>query len=376
MGEAFRDRLRRLRREQRSPALAPGPAPEPLPSWLRHRLARPAPGTAEADDGSPCRPRTAGLPADLAILSGPRGEYAARDTLLATSELHGDFALDEARRALPQAFELLTRGSLRGELDIARAVFLDIETTGLCGGAGVHTFLVGLGWFEGEQFRVRQAFLRGFDEEPALMAACAERIREGSGLVSFFGKSFDRHRLEDKMRLHGVRPPFDGLPHLDLYWPCRRLYGSATRDSRLATMEQVLCGVERERDLPGSFAPAAWFDYLSGRGHLLEQVFRHNLLDVLSLVALSAHLGRAPVEERADGRPLWVAPELAASRASALAALHDKNRDARLALEWLDRALERNQDEATVKTLTSRRERVLARWARQARRVEPEGSTR
>ena len=46
------------------------------------------------------------------------------------------------------------------------------------------------------------------------MAAVAERLRRAPGMVSFFGKSFDRPRLEDKMRIVGVPAPFDGLAHL------------------------------------------------------------------------------------------------------------------------------------------------------------------
>jgi hypothetical protein len=43
-----------------------------------------------------------------------------------------------------------------------QALFLDLETTGLAGGAGTYAFLVGLGWFEACTFRVRQIFLSDF----------------------------------------------------------------------------------------------------------------------------------------------------------------------------------------------------------------------
>jgi uncharacterized protein YprB with RNaseH-like and TPR domain len=118
------------------------------------------------------------------------------------------------------------------------------------------------------------------------------RIASASVLVSFFGKSFDRHRLEDKMRLHGVTPPFDGTVHLDLYHPLRRAHRGRYENCRLKTLEKELVGFVRPDDLPGSFAPAAWFDFLGGRPHRLEGVFRHNADDVLSLAALMSHLAR------------------------------------------------------------------------------------
>ncbi len=331
MGEDLKDKLRRLRRE---PQVQPEPQLEraELPQWLRGRFARELP---VAESG---RTRTTGDPADLIVLDGPAGAFAARDSLHGLESRHGRYALREAFALEPGALALLTRGGLPRELDVEGAVFLDIETTGLAGGAGTQAFLVGLGWFEADGFRVRQAFLRGPEDELAVLAACAERLRSARLLVSYFGKTFDRHRLEDKMRQHGVRPPFDALPHADLYWPARRLYRAATADARLATMERALCGFERVVDLSGAHAPAAWFDYLAGRAHLLEDVFRHNLHDVLSLAALLAHLGRASAGARADGSELDGEACLAAARAVALAELYLERREPELALQWIARA--------------------------------------
>lgn len=307
----LRGRLRRLRREE-----------EP-----RVEVARTEPPREGLSEGPP-----AALFLD--------GACAARCTTLPTEGLHGCTRLDAIDGMDPTDLELLTGdGSLR-ELDPRRAVYLDTETTGLAGGAGTYVFLVGLGRFVegGAGFEVWQGFLRGPEDEPELLAECARRLRTASAVVSFFGKSFDRHRLEDKMRLVGVEPPFADLPHLDLYHPLRRLYGGAYADGRLKTLEHELCGVEREDDLPGSEAPAAWFDYLAERPHRLEGVFRHNLDDVLSLVTLAAHLGRASREEDPGGGPLRGD---AAARAAGLGRSHEASGDRARAVEWLGRAVER-----------------------------------
>jgi uncharacterized protein YprB with RNaseH-like and TPR domain len=247
----------------------------------------------------------------------------------------------------PRAFAILTGDSSLAGLDLARALFLDTETSGLSGGAGTWVFLVGLGAFESTpstevRFTTWQGFLAEPAAERALLVEVADRIRGASAVVSFFGKSFDRHRLEDKMRLHGIEPPFAGRPHLDLYHPLRRLYrprsGGGLDDGRLKTFERALCGVEREDDLHGSMAPAAWFDFLHGRPHDLEGVFRHNLDDVLSLVTLAAHLSRAFVETRSDGEPLSGS---GACRARAIARSLVDAREPQEALLWFERALER-----------------------------------
>ena len=56
-------------------------------------------------------------------------------------------------------------------------MFLDTETTGLAGGAGTAAFLIGVGFVEGDRFRVRQYFMRDYHEEAALLLALAEDLR-------------------------------------------------------------------------------------------------------------------------------------------------------------------------------------------------------
>jgi uncharacterized protein YprB with RNaseH-like and TPR domain len=217
------------------------------------------------------------------------GRAPRRTTSFACAHRHGARALADALDFDRALLAAAAKDPRFADVDLARAVFLDTETTGLSGGAGTYVFLVGLGAFEADRFDVWQGFLRDPREERDLLAETAERIAAASAIVSFFGKSFDRHRLEDKMRILGVPPPFEHVPHLDLYWPLRRLCAGRFENGRLKTLESALCGVARADDLPGSFAPAAWFDFLGNRPHQLEGVFRHNLWDVLSLVALLPH---------------------------------------------------------------------------------------
>jgi len=334
----LRSRLRRLRREEPPSKEAQGDAGarEGLPAWLRARLSRGR--SAGAEPPELAARRRPGEPRELSEESSARGLLAARTTRLPAGHPHGAWRLDAVDSASPGDLALLARDPAVERLDLRRAVYLDIETTGLSGGAGTTPFMVGLGSFEAGGFSVWQGFLRQPGEEAAMLQACADRIAASSGVVSFFGKSFDRHRLEDKMRLHSIEPPFEGRPHLDLYHPCARLYRPALEDGRLPTMERSLLGLSREADLPGSFAPAAWFDFLAGRAHLCEEVLRHNLDDVLSLVILAAHLGCTLREEDGGGQPL-AGPS--ASRAAGLGRLLMDERRREEALPWLERALER-----------------------------------
>lgn len=257
--------------------------------------------------------------------------------------------LADVARVDPRAFTILTRDPALAAIDLERALYLDTETSGLAGGSGTYVFMVGLGSFERENFHVWQGFLDDPAHERSLLVETAERVRAAPAIVSFFGKSFDRHRLEDRMRCLGIQPPFAGKAHLDLYHPLRRLYRGAFQDHRLRTLERALCGLERDDDLPGSLAPAAWFDFLAGRPHCLEGVFRHNRDDVLSLVTLAAHLGCIL---HADGGPVAASPELTDRRAASLSRALAQAGDLRAAVCLCDEALARG-------TIDGRRAREL-----------------
>jgi len=341
-----------------------------MPRWLVRRLRRKreqerrvaaapsGPGLAPPT----LAPRASGEPTGLVQEQGENGKFFARNTEYAAGDKHGDWALDEVDGADRGTIELLAGDSRLAQLDLRTSVFLDTETTGLGGGAGVYVYMIGLGYFDGDRFRLWQGFLRSPREERVLLAEVARRIRSASAVVSFFGKSFDRHRLDDKMAIAGIPSPFEELPHLDLYHPFQRLTRKRMVDGRLATMESQLCGLAREDDLPGAFAPEAWFDYLAERPHRLEGVFRHNRDDVLSLVTLSAYLGRVGEETRVDGRGLDGPP---GARARGLARSHLERGERDAALAWVDRALTREREEGfDVRDLIFSRAELLRRLGR------------
>lgn len=301
-----RSKLARMRGDAKPEPEAAARSRKPLPIWMRKRLEARARHAALEELAEPAsHATTTEPPRDLVEREGSRGRYFERVAHYDADHAHGAWRLDEVRHARSSDFALLTRDGALADLDLARAVYLDTETTGLSGGAGTYVFQVGLGRFTDDgRFELWQGFMSEPSDEPGLLEETARRIAEASGVVSFFGKSFDRHRLEDKMRLFGITPPFASRPHLDLYHPLWRLYRGAFENGRLRTMESRLCGLERPDDLPGSQAPAAWFDFLAGRPHRLEGVFQHNADDVLSLCVLAAYLGRVTSGSREGGRDL------------------------------------------------------------------------
>lgn len=193
---------------------------------------------------------------------------------------------------------------LAGTTCSGRMIFVDLETTGLAGGAGSYAFLVGCGWFDGAVFRVRQFFLSSFAGERVLLEAVAEAADAAGIVVTYNGKSFDLPLMETRFVLHRMETPFAGMPHVDMIHPARRLWrpddqepedggrGYAVRpgaDCRLTTLEATLCGHQREGDVPGFEIPSRYFHFVrSGDARALEAVLEHNRLDLLALALLTA----------------------------------------------------------------------------------------
>ncbi len=205
---------------------------------------------------------------------------------------HGAQPLLAAREATPAALALLSRGG-QEITDGRRLLYLDTETTGLAGGTGTYAFLVGVGFFDGDEFEVRQFFMRDLDEEPALLTILEETFRKFDGFVTYNGTGFDLPLLETRFVLGRRRFPGEVF-HVDLLTPARRLWSTRLIDCRLGTVEQDVLRFIRDDDLPGALIPTVYFEYLRRkRPHELPRVFEHNRHDILSLAALTGWVADA-----------------------------------------------------------------------------------
>ncbi len=198
------------------------------------------------------------------------------------------------RRLDPFWFNRFAAGEEAIEGDRPHLVYLDTETTGLAGGAGTFAFLVGLGYWRrreaGEEFVVEQFFMRDYDEEPALLAALDERIQEQQfeGLVTYNGRCFDIPLLITRFISNRRRDRLARLPHLDLLYPVRQLWKLKHGDCSLGNIEKQVLGVRREGDIPGEEIPRTYFQFVRGGDpRRLLPIFSHNVIDILSLAALT-----------------------------------------------------------------------------------------
>jgi len=194
--------------------------------------------------------------------------------------------------------------------------FLDLETTGLAGGTGTYAFLAGIGTLEETAVRVRQLFLATPSRESEWLDALDQIVPMGAGFVTYNGRRFDLPLLQTRTilsRRGSFRPD---SPHLDLLWIARSLWRCSLPSCRLGEVERSILGVQREfEDVPGWQIPSLYADFLRTRDAApLAGVFLHNRLDILSLAALKAHVGRIVAGEINRGQERLLAGDLWASK--------------------------------------------------------------
>ena len=225
------------------------------------------------------------------FISTPFGDSFIRENYFPQDYRCGEVELFQILQSSAKTISSLARDDRLKEIDINKTVFLDTETTGLAGGAGTYIFLVGAGYFEGDQFCVRQYFMRDYNEERALLSAVNELLSNFEAIVSYNGKTFDVPLIQSRFIMSGMKLNLENPGHFDLLYPTRRLWKRRLENCSLSTVERDILGVIRENDVPGYLVPEIYFKYLKTKdARALKQVFEHNLQDILSLVALVSRM--------------------------------------------------------------------------------------
>ncbi len=279
---------------------------------------------------------------------------------------------------------------------LPKLMFLDLETTGLAGGAGTQAFLIGCAFFEGDSIRVRQFVLPGLEHERAVLKEFAEFSCQHSVLVTFNGRTFDSPLIETRYLFHRLPFPLEGLPHLDMLHSSRRLWRtrptSAGQDPEqvscsLSVLERDIAGVHRIGDVPGFEIPGRYFQFVrDGDARPLEAVMEHNRLDLISTAVVMARvlrlLDRGPAETSNAPECLGLArlyERVGASSNAEAALLHaidlaglvgtepEAHGEALRRLAWLRRRTQRPHEAAQAWSALAALPGCRSSWRREAR---------
>jgi len=215
---------------------------------------------------------------------------------------HGCVALESALATDARHVATSANDDALAGFNPRKAVFVDTETTGLMGGSGTVAFLIGVGYFIENSFRLDQCFMRDYDDEGPMLAFLDGLFKNAETLVSFNGKTFDLPLLRTRFIQNRVPFRLDGAMHYDLVHAARRFWKKRLGDCSLGSVERNILGLQRHGDVAGAEIPVRWFNYLRSRdARPLTPVFYHHKMDILSLVSLTGLLSQKMSEPEGQG---------------------------------------------------------------------------
>lgn len=242
------------------------------------------------------------------VLPGSWTDTAHGETFIVRKSYSQDYKLGNHSLLPPSALKTIAKWENDPDLvqpSPSEIAYIDTETTGLAGGTGTYTFLIGVGVFQDGSFVLKQFFMRDPAEESAQLAALESFLSPIRILVSYNGKSFDLPRLFTRYRAHHWPPPLQNISHIDLLHIVRRLWKQRLISCSLGEIEHQILGVKRtDEDIPGWQIADIFYNYLqTGDPSPLTQIFYHNEIDILSLVVLLqkvTHILNNPTPENVD----------------------------------------------------------------------------
>src|SRR5579863_5939887 len=242
------EQLEQLRRTGAAPARRLIPNPDEAPSFIEDLLSG-------------------------QVVETPAGKHFETEKLYASHQRHGSYEISDLHELPEDLLAALSDGAIERSHPTQWA-FLDTETTGLAGGSGTYAFLIGVGWIGEDGFRVRQFFMRDYDEEASALHALNELLNRFSVLITYNGRSYDQPLLETRFTMNRACTPFSRMEHLDLLYGARRLFKLRLDNCRLVNLENQILGIERHGDVPGEMIPYLYFEFLrTRRAYRLAPVF-------------------------------------------------------------------------------------------------------
>jgi uncharacterized protein YprB with RNaseH-like and TPR domain len=226
----------------------------------------------------------------------PREPLQYLENSYALDARYGKIKLSAGLEISGEILSCLSQDNAFKDIDLSTALFIDLETTGLSGGAGVIPFNIGMGYYRDDKFYVGQYFLGELAEEERMIQELGQFFKDMGfqSVVTYNGKNFDIPLLETRFILH--RQPFllCELPHLDFLFPARRLWSHKYESCRLFHLALKVVQADRSEDIPSAEIPWRYFQYIhTGNYDLIEPILYHNQEDILSLlgvVVIGAHI--------------------------------------------------------------------------------------
>lgn len=204
------------------------------------------------------------------------------------SQPHGCVDMEREMTPTPLFDSIMGFPGIKKEETLA----MDTETSGLSNGTGAFVFMIGMGYFSGDEYIVDQLILPDLCDEPAFIRQIELTFADHQTLLTYNGKGFDIPMIRSRSNFH-LFPDFcSKIDHVDLLAISRAYWKRRLGSVRLANIENYVLKLERgELETPGALAPELYREYLRKEdASVLEGIAYHNHIDVLSLSAYLLYL--------------------------------------------------------------------------------------
>lgn len=165
--------------------------------------------------------------------------------------------------------------------------FLDIETTGLRRDTTI-LYLIGCGWYEGDEFLIRQWFNDDGVSEETMLGALRQFLSEHPApFFTFNGEGFDIPYLNRHYELNSMTYQLDLTGSLDLYRALRPFQSLLHLPKGRQKDWESFLDIAREDTYDGGQLIKIYKQYLRSRERsLLDSLLLHNMEDVRGMEAL------------------------------------------------------------------------------------------
>ncbi len=243
----------------------------------------------------------------------PEAPFICREYHYSERAFFGPVQLGQWRELAPESLAVVSGDPSCSRLPLEKIAFFDTETTGLAGGTGTIPFVLGIGFFEPGEFRVKAFVLHDPAAEGEMLAAFDLFLAEKkfSAVASYNGRSFDFPLMETRYIMQRRRFPWSSARHIDFLHPARKIWKNSQESCKLSHLGEMLLGLSREDDLPGAEIPALYNSFLRRRDpSMLEAVVDHNALDLVGLAGLmllACRYVENPDQAKSEGEILGIA---------------------------------------------------------------------
>ena len=169
-----------------------------------------------------------------------------------------------------------------------KSLIFDIETMGF---SSVPIILIGLACVHDNNILIDQYLSRNPKEEPAILTAFVNRLRENDTIITFNGTRFDMPFVEDRLSYHKIEETIYNKTHHDALPLSRYAWKTKLPNCRLATLEKHILGIVREDDVPSRSVPDFYRTYIRHKNiGPLVPIINHNKQDLITLAKIFSRL--------------------------------------------------------------------------------------